>query len=77
MRQSRDKALGGRHAVQDAQRKDMSGGSMSSEAPSSSPYQQSPMHPVDPLMQEREEFKAALLSTQKLAKISVSPARIT
>ena len=44
--------------------RDCSLGSASSEPPADSPYQQSSPHPVDPLIQEKEEFKAALLATR-------------
>ena len=51
--------------------RDASLGSASSEPPSDYSYQQSTAQPVDPLLQEREEFKAVLLATQKLAKTPV------
>lgn len=51
--------------------RDLSLGSATTEPHAESPFQQSPQ-PVDPLIQEREEFKAALLATHKLAKTPVS-----
>ncbi len=62
-----------RPSNQEQHRRDSSLGSASSELPSDYAYNQSSAQPIDPLLQEREEFKAVLLATQKLGKTPVNP----
>ena len=62
-----------RHVTVELHHRDSSRGSASTEPHAESPVQQSPPQPIDPLMQEREEFKAALLATHKMTKTPVRP----